>query len=524
MTTSGGSSRGTTATAGSGATGTGTSGSSGNATSTGATTGTGTGAPPKFDVGQATGASGTGGMVDVCKVNDDMDAVGGCTDKAPPDSFTPDVQWAFMGLDGETQALVTPVVGNLTDDNDDGEIDLCDVPDVVATLYAGGYWSGHLYVLDGATGAVHVKIQEPAGGLVYPALADVDGDGVAEILSAIVDQGGLNDGYLAAWEGDGTLLWQSQVLRPVSQAAVAVGDVDNDGDVEILLRGTLYDHLGNVLWQGPSGVFGDGTVLATMADLDGDDDLELVFGGRAFHHDGSAYFDTGLGGGHPHVADLDGDGLPEVLVVQNPGLALIEHDGTVTYQGQVPNLAQWRPAAIHDVDGDGAPEICVGSSNQYSVLELDLTPRWTNVVSDFSGFAAGTAFDFLGDGSAEAMYADETTLFIFEGLDGSTLLTTPRTSWTQWENPVVADVDNDGSAEIVVVSNGGGAPAVQVIRDQADRWIPARRIWNQHTYHVTNVREDGTVPQVEPRHWTLLNTFRTQAQIAAGGGVCKPEG
>ena len=44
-----------------------------------------------------------------------------------------------------------------------------------------------------------------------------------------------------------------------------------------------------------------------------------------------------------------------------------------------------------------------------------------------------------------------------------------------------------------------------------------------HSHHITNVREDGTIPQVEPKSWELLNTFRTQAQIAVGGGVCQPE-
>lgn len=67
------------------------------------------------------------------------------------------------------------------------------------------------------------------------------------------------------------------------------------------------------------------------------------------------------------------------------------------------------------------------------------------------------------------------------------LLSTPRLSGTGIEYPVVADIDNDGSAEIVVVSNGGRPPVV-AIRDVEDRWIQARRIWNQHTYHVTNVR------------------------------------
>ena len=91
---------------------------------------------------------------------------------------------------------------------------------------------------------------------------------------------------------------------------------------------------------------------------------------------------------------------------------------------------------------------------------------------------------------------------------------------------MVADVDNDGSAEIVVVSSNDWdgnqtAPSVQVIRDAQDRWIQARRIWNQHTYHVTNVREDGTIPAVEPKSWLLLNTYRTNAQIE-NGSVCQP--
>lgn len=51
-------------------------------------------------------------------------------------------------------------------------------------------------------------------------------------------------------------------------------------------------------------------------------------------------------------------------------------------------------------------------------------------------------------------------------------------------SPDPAHVDNDGSAEIVVVSESdiGGSATVQVIRDQNDQWVPARRIWNQHAY------------------------------------------
>ncbi len=42
-----------------------------------------------------------------------------------------------------------------------------------------------------------------------------------------------------------------------------------------------------------------------------------------------------------------------------------------------------------------------------------------------------------------------------------------------------------------------------------------------HTHHVTNVREDGTIPKEQKPSWQTLNTFRTNAQIE-GGTVCNP--
>lgn len=106
-----------------------------------------------------------------CKVVDDMNAIGDCEQSAPPDAFEPDVQWTFEGLDGETQAFAIPLVANLTDDNQDGEIDLCDTPDIVVGLFETyGQFAGHLYVLDGATGAVHWKSTVLIDTTITPAL------------------------------------------------------------------------------------------------------------------------------------------------------------------------------------------------------------------------------------------------------------------------------------------------------------------------------------------------------------------
>ena len=82
------------------------------------------------------------------------------------------------------------------------------------------------------------------------------------------------------------------------------------------------------------------------------------------------------------------------------------------------------------------------------------------------------------------------------------------------------------SAEILVVStlcmdNAPKKPALQVFGEAESRWVQARRIWNQHAYYVTNVKEDGTLPREPVNNWESFNTFRTNAQIE-GGGLCIP--
>ncbi len=499
-------------------------------TSTDEGTGSETGEPGTADTGPDTkfdtmpdGDLGPPGPT--CKVGDGMDAVPDCTEKAPPDSFEPAVQWVFEGDEDHDMAVSAPVVVNLTDDNDDGEIDLCDVPDVVVAMYGfSESLPGHLFVLDGESGALHFRIDEEIIPTSPPAVGDIDGDGLPEIVTAAADDQSF--GKLIAFEHDGTFKWMGDTVFASQNKAVALADLDADGDVEIMMGGHVADHEGKGLFTIEQDI--DILQLTTAADLDDDGDMEVIIGARAHHHDGGEYYAVpGIFSGHPQVANVDDDPEPEVIVSGGIGLSILEHDGTVKLLNEQPVAGNsWRrPVAVHDMDGDDEPEIAFGSDDSYSVLERDLGVVWTAPVTDSSGYASGTAFDFLGAGKAQAMYADEFELWVYDD-QGQVLFQTKRTSWTQTENPVVADVDDDGSAEVVIVSNDGHkqepmSPAVQLIRDEQDRWIQARRIWNQHTYHVTNVREDGTIPQDEPRHWELLNTFRTQAQIE-GGGVCKP--
>ena len=486
----------------------------------------------KFDIGEDMDGGQTTSDTGVpsCKVVEGMDATQPCTDKAPPDSFDPEVQWSWMGDGGEVQAFAIPLVANLTDDNGDGAIDLCDTPDIVIQVFAQyGSWAGSLHVLDGATGTPHWKAPVQVDTTVTPALGDIDADGIPEIVAM------KPGGTLVAFEHDGTMKWTGQGAVPLYDfTGIGMADLDNDGDVEIYATNQIYDHNGAlvVTLGDEAGVPGFGSASAA-ADMDGDGDLEIVLGRSAFHHTGAPLFNNpAIGLGYPQVADLDADGLPEVLIETANGITMLEHDGAIKFQDLRPTGAPasannwYRPSTVHDFDGDNQAEFALSAYDKYAVYEGDGSVVWSAAVLDATGIAGSTAFDFLGDGIAEAMYADETQLYTYDGKTGAVLLQVPRSSGTLIEYPVVADVDNDGSAEVLVVSNESyvgmqTAPALQVIRDKEDRWIPARRIWNQHTYHVTNVREDGTIPQNESPHWKGLNTFRTQAQVGAGG-ICKP--
>ncbi|MEM6993051.1 MAG: VCBS repeat-containing protein [Myxococcota bacterium] len=485
-----------------------------------------------FDLGQATDSDGDGPSVDECKVHEGRHDVLDCIDDAPPDSFDPVVEWEWTPLGADIRSGVIPLVANLTDDNGDSVIDLCDTPDVVVIAGPGNATApdlGHLYVVDGGTGALKFTQDTDLAGYGSPALGDIDGDGIPEIV-AITRAGGI-----VVFEETGVIKWEWTAGVVGTRSAVSIANVDNARAPEIIVERFVIDAGGNTVFESPDG-WGWAYSTTFAIDLDGDSDLEIIFPRAAYHLDGSEYYYLAAlpRDGMVQAADLDGDGLPEVLVTNENGFTIVEHDGTIqpgnqdlqpTGDGPAHADVWRRPAAIHDFDADGEAEFSLSSAAHYSVFEVaPVSVLWTTDVLDQGGIAGGTAFDFLGDGLADAMYADEHNLYVFDEV-GAPLFEVPHSSSTYAEYPVVADIDNDGSAEILVVSNEGGAggdhPTLQAIGHVDNLWIQARRIWNQHTYHVSNVREDGTIPTVEPHHWEQLNTFRTQAQIE-GGTICQP--
>jgi len=187
---------------------------------------------------------------------------------------------------------------------------------------------------------------------------------------------------------------------------------------------------------------------------------------------------------------------------------------------------------VADLTGDGIPEIGVAGQREYFALKVDLsTPNptkaqailWSNVTQDASSSMTGSSvFDFEGDGKAEVVYNDELFLRVYDGTTGAVLFEQPNTSYTALEYPIVVDVNNDGAANIVVGTNDfecedvlpcpKGFSGIRVFGDADDNWVSTRRIWNQHTYHINNINEDGSVPTFETPSWIDHNTYRLNRQ------------
>ncbi len=337
-----------------------------------------------------------------------------------------------------------------------------------------------------------------------------------------------------------TAVWNARAANPGStfyqEGFCAVADVLGEDPAAAPGPGNPLDQLAEVL------VVVDGRLLILKGD-DGSVLRNLPLGG-------------GNQGGAPNIDDFDGDGFPEIAIALSDFYTVLDlQDPNATNCPAWPDLlrqAQDSPGANPErTPGDtctrnadcNAGAVCNTRAGQCVCLHSG----WKrDTEDDSSKVTSSSVFDFNGDGAAEVVYNDECYFRIYDGASGSQYLALPSLSRTIIENPVVADVDNDGNAEIVFVQNNETRQCgdvddatgnrgflnswpdgvddvaltslpngVEVWGDPSDVWVSARRVWNQHSYHVTNVTEGGSIPLHEPESFKplngrLYNTYRSQ--------------
>ena len=434
----------------------------------------------------------------------------GCAFATPTGAFHPIVEWQWsqnVGAPGYDEVMMTPVVG---------DVDLDGLPDIVFTAYANpNYGSAGALVILAGDGSGEEAVYLDVGGYTPTgsagiALGDLDADGIPEIVTVSTDA------RVLTLHADGTVLWVTDphATAYTAYAYPSIADLDGDGYAEVIVGRAIFAHDGTLLGEGAYG-WGGAYGLSVVQDLDGDGVQEVVSGNAAYHADGSAVWTNAtVPDGYPAVGDFDGDGQGEVATVVGGGVYLLDTDGTLLWGPAAVPGGVGGPPTIADFDGDGLPEIGVAGYAGYAVFDTNGAMLWSQATQDASSAQTGSSvFDFEGDGASEAIYADELVLRVYDGATGTVKLSDDgHSSWTLFEYPIVADVDGDDEAEIILASNdsiNGGWKGITVIGDADGSWAPTARVWNQHGYAITNVNDDLSIPAFPTPNWEVgHNSFR----------------
>jgi hypothetical protein len=281
---------------------------------------------------------------------------------------------------------------------------------------------GVLRVLDAQSCALVDTLDEVpvASWFQPPALGDLDGDGVPEIVAQAWDDrdplGSVTMAYqgsgrLVAWKWNAELgrfrVWRQSTVAGAPEADLAytagyvmmagpsIADLDDDGAPEVLLAGRVYDReLRRLSGQAPPSAelflsrqppAGPYVIQQdVVADLDRDGRAELVYGHGIFTWSGdrwtpASFFSppTALGLAHGVVADLgelsgSAAGQPEVIAIGYDGVRIQTTAGAVLRRFDLPTSERGPSApSLADVDGDGQLEILVGLDRGLFVYDLE---------------------------------------------------------------------------------------------------------------------------------------------------------
>ncbi|MBA2281560.1 MAG: S-layer homology domain-containing protein [Acidimicrobiia bacterium] len=370
--------------------------------------------------------------------------------------------YIYRATDGVLQRQIEVGVGpvtsspTLTDLNDDGRLDivvgLMPTNEAAAPLTIGGY--------DGATGALlfskktctFMPGQKPCNVFSTIAAADVDGNGDEDIVATSQDH------FVHAWRDDGSYLPGFPVfVYDSAWSSPSVADLDGDGGAEIIVLvdldkgscannpsfGCPADAYGSFIWVLESDgrvsdrrlIPGEITISSpAVGDVNGDGAPDIVFTSGSFFR-----FQAGATGADRllHALDRNLDDLFAPRALRN--------------------ASQTSPA-LADVDGGGGQEIVVTDDEGWlRVYDGAGAMRWERCgrirtdtcLSDRYGATPSSgldgspvAADVDGDGAQEIVYVGEATLRVYDGATGAVeyerlLYLDPLTMGNQVSTPAI---------------------------------------------------------------------------------------
>lgn len=346
------------------------------------------------------------------------------------------------------------------------------------SIVFGTYFNDEkLYCLDARTGKPRWTFKSEGGPWdASVALADLDGDGKLEILAA--DSA---TGTLFCLDPKGKVAWKYR-LPSSTDSPPAVADLDGDGKPEVVVGTmTTRDRHGRVVCLDPvtrkakwtARVPGHVQSEPVLIDLDGDGKLDVIIttwrGDRSIHAfhgpTGKPLWSAAMMGDMYHgVSAFDYKGALVLAASIKGDVALLDGKGRPLWVRQ-PGGYLFGPTCVADVDGDGVPEVVV-VSNRVTVYDLLGRVRWQSRA--YGSINRGCAVaDVDGDGRPELLFGSSDRRF--RALDGATgelkwsFDATVKGHVYEWLDgaPLVGDFDGDGRQEVFFVAGKGTSDATR---------------------------------------------------------------
>jgi uncharacterized repeat protein (TIGR01451 family) len=346
------------------------------------------------------------------------------------------------------------------------------VADIDGDGQAEVLWGGYtLMAVNGATGALEWHYDSPGGGRLWPGIvvADVDGNDDLEIVT------GNGAGYISVLNANGTPYSGSWPIRPTGTSnelrSLAVADIDGDDDLEIVVCSTRSDNQWFVYEH--TGALRAGWPKMTDSDTNGY---------------AAGCFNENVG-----VADIDGDGRGEIIGPNDTHYtAAFNDDGSPVranaIYGQVGGLNKpWARVGVHvshavDLRGyafcgtehrpnfaGSAPSI--GDLNRDGVLEIVIVGNVYNCGTNPYTDLYEMPFVFKADRTRwSGSGFDWTAIPPDPGPSGRPLTENYNVIENNQPNPVLADLDGDGFKEILFPSYDGRLHAYWLDKTEKHSW------------------------------------------------------